>query len=278
MNRGFGRIQSPFDSRDYMLRDYMYGGKTYIGALLNEKQWEFPGLSLDQGETNHCVGFTMANFGINCPINTKYTNDDGSDFYYMCKIIDKEPLKEDGSYIRSAAKVLKNLGKIDIYAFASNIEDIKYWIINKSPILAGTMWTEGMMTPDANNFLTISGEVVGGHAYLLNEWTSNDYIGIQNSWGENWGKNGKAYISAADFQKLFLSGGEALATVELLDKHNEPERPDIPVEEPIIIIPIEKSDGLLPILIKILCAKCREKETNNWLTSLFMKMFCDKQD
>jgi glycogen synthase len=66
-----------------------------------------------------------------------------------------------------------------------------------------------------DNTINISGDIAGGHAYLLNEWRSDNYIGIQNSWGYDWGKNGKAYISASDFEKLFVYDGEALTAVEL---------------------------------------------------------------
>jgi hypothetical protein len=116
--------------------------------------------------------------------------------------------------VRSGAKVLMNEGRISAYAFARNLHDIKWWLLNRGPIIMGTIWTVDMFTPNADNIITIGGEVVGGHAYLINEWRSDNYIGILNSW-DGWGKNGKAYISADHLERLFTYQGEALTAIEL---------------------------------------------------------------
>jgi hypothetical protein len=221
---GMGRKPSPFDQRDYKLETFipdMKGLKTIMEEKVS-KNWDFPGETLNQGSTPHCVGFSMANFGINLPVNSKYTNEDGHDFYYLCKIVDGEPNEENGSYIRSAGKVLKDVGRIDAYAFAFSMDAIKWWIINKGPMIAGIVWTSGMMYPDENDIIRPTGQVVGGHAILLNEWTEDNYIGIQNSWGDVWGEDGKAYISAEDFETLFAYNGEVMTTVELPLESPEP--------------------------------------------------------
>jgi hypothetical protein len=211
---GFGRIPSPYDPKDYELKTFIH--RTAESEQKKEKSWKFPSTSLDQFDTGHCVGFSMANFGINYPTHTKFTNADGHNFYYLCKIKDGQPKMENGSDIRSAAKVLKDLKIIEGYAWAKTIDEVKYWLLNKGPMIVGTDWTEGMDNPDANNIVRASGKVLGGHAYLLNEWTKDNLIGIQNSWDDRWGKNGKAYIPAKDFEYLLKRwGGEALTAVEI---------------------------------------------------------------
>lgn len=57
-----GRIKSPFDARDYNLRNFIPRGLPEV--IIKERIWEFPHEPLDQAETNHCVGFSMASFGI----------------------------------------------------------------------------------------------------------------------------------------------------------------------------------------------------------------------
>ena len=220
---GLGRIKSKFDERDYNLKDFLPKGAFL--KLVNEKVWEYPPehMALDQGNTAHCVGFSMANFGLNYPTHIDFTNDDGHKFYYQCKEIDGTPLNEDGSTIRSAAKVLQKSGRIQGYAFAPDMPTIKWWLLNRGPMIVGTAWMRDMFIPDANNILHITGDIVGGHAYLLNEWRIDNYIGIQNSWGNLWGKEGKAYISAEDFGKLFIYDGEAMTAVEL-DVYNQPSK------------------------------------------------------
>jgi hypothetical protein len=220
MTRQFGRIESPIDERDYKLSSFIK--KDYTSGIITEKRWRFYGSPLDQGETGHCVGFSMANFGVNDPINTKYTNEDAHKFYYLCKIKDGEPKAETGSNIRSAAKVLVDLGVIQGYAFAETLDEVRYWLLNKGCMIVGTHWYEGMDSVGKNNIISLSGKKLGGHAYLLNEVkiiNGVEYFGIQNSWNGYWGDNGRAYISSKEFEKLLKSwGGEALAAVEI--EHN----------------------------------------------------------
>ena len=199
MSRQFGRIPSPIDDRDWSLKDFI----PPHFRIAQDAKWDFPCTPLDQENSSHCVGFSMAHFGINLPTWTVYSKEDAHDFYYKCKIVDGEPGAENGSTIRSAAKVLQDVGAIDNYAFAREVESIRWWILNKGPLIVGTLWTEGMMTPDENNMLDISGFILGGHAYLINEWTKDGRVGIKNSWGPKWGDNGKAYITVEDFRRLF---------------------------------------------------------------------------
>lgn len=212
----FGRIPSTFDPRDFNLRAFMPRSTAFISvSIVNYKNWEYLDTPLDQKDTPHCVGFSMANFGINLPIHTPYTVKDAHDFYYKCKVDDGSPNKEEGASIRNAARVLKQEGKIDAYAFAMDITAIKWWLLHRGPLMVGTIWTEGMLTSDENNMILPIGNIVGGHAYLLNEWTKDGKVGIQSSWGTRWGINGKAYMTADNFTALFKYGGEAVTAVEL---------------------------------------------------------------
>ena len=212
---GMGRVPSPFDSRDFNLGAFIPKGALALG-LIRQRNWSFPAPEpLDQEETQHCVGFSIADFGINLPTYTKYTDEDGHQFYRLCKIEDGDPQGEGGSNLRSAAKVMKSLKRIDNFAFASTLAQVKYWLLYRGPLIAGTVWTVNMFYPNGNNIINVGGEVVGGHAYLLNEWTKEGYIGIQNSWGNRWGIKGKAYISSVEFEKLLRQGGEVVTSVEL---------------------------------------------------------------
>lgn len=214
--RKFGRIVSPPDPRDFNLKWFI---PKKLEPAPTSRKWDFPATSLDQGETPHCIGFGIADFGINLPTFTQYTNEDGHEFYYKCKVVDGDPGNENGSTLRSAAKVLQEIGAINNYAFAQNLSSIKWWLLNRGPLIAGTIWTEYMMEPNEDLVLDTGGYILGGHAYILNEWTEDGLIGIQNSWGKEWGDNGKAYIRADDFAELFVNYGEALTAIELENYH-----------------------------------------------------------
>ena len=223
---GFGRKPSPIDLRDYHAIDYIpkKAIKRMLSDAIKEINWAYLKESLDQENTGHCCGFSMANFGINLPKFTDYDNEDGHKFYYLCKVEDGEPNNEDGSYIRTAGKVLRNRNIISTYAFAKDIAEIKWWILNRGSVIVGTPWTSDMLMANESNIVRISGQIVGGHAYLLvgiKEINGKEYFIIQNSWGKSWGIDGRAYISVEDFKILFAYGGEALATLENVEKKSD---------------------------------------------------------
>jgi hypothetical protein len=211
---GLGRRTSPFDARDYRLASFMpmFAGNDFIAPDTN---WELPTAPLNQKDTPHCGGFSIATWGNTLPVQDNFVDQDGHDFYYKAKIFDSEPGQENGTCERSVAKVLKQERLIDAYAFASSVPEAKWWLVNKGPLLVGSYWTRGLFTPDSNNIVHITGEVVGGHAYVINQIKNNDLLGIQCAWGENWGVHGKAYIPISEFAVLFRQEGEIIATTEL---------------------------------------------------------------
>jgi hypothetical protein len=230
---GLGRLPSPLDIRDYRLAAFIPPLK---GNLSGSKSWDFPSEPLNQDLTAHCVGFAMADFGINLPVQTMYTNQDGHDFYYKCKVVDGAPGKEDGTSLRAAAIVLRQLEKIPSYAFAATTDEITYWILNKGPMIAGTKWTADMFFPNTDNIIRPTGDVKGGHGYLINGKTSDGFYHIQNSWGE-WGVDGGAYISISDFEILLRNDGEAIAAVESTPS-------DVPIQKECFLVALLKRLGM----------------------------------
>jgi hypothetical protein len=212
--RQFSRFPSPVDIKDYPLKGYI----PRFGDLSGNQLWEFRRESpLDQGDHPWCVGFSGADYGINDPVQDPYDNETGKKFYDLCKIIDGEPGAQNGSCVRSIAKVLQNEGRISNYAFAASTDEITYWLLHKGPVIVGTSWYEGMSTADENNIVHISGVNLGGHAYVLNGVTTVAGIRcyrIQNSWNGYFGIMGQAYISITDFAILLRNQGEAMAAVE----------------------------------------------------------------
>ena len=198
-----------------------------LGDLSGARDWPFHANALDQGNHGWCTGFGLADFGINDPIQDAYTNDDGKRFYYLCKVEDGEPGQENGSTVRSVAKVAQNIGRITAYAWAASTDEITYWLLHQGPVIVGVNWYYGMETPDAKNIIHPTGGVAGGHCFLLNEKTDNELYGLQNSWGSTWGVNGKAYISIKDFGDLLAADGEAMTAVE------EPLSPEPPAPDPV---------------------------------------------
>lgn len=214
MDHGLGRLPSGFDKDDWNLRDFIPVGAP--PTQIKEMYWDFPHQSLDQGSKPHCVGFGMAGFGISEPVHDDFTDEDGHRFYYLAKEFDPPEIPlEGGSSVRSAAKALKKMGLINSYAFAPDVSLVKWWLLNRGPMIAGTIWTTDMFKPDDFGIVHPNGDIEGGHCYVLNGMRADDYVGFKNSWGDPWGINGNAFISLVDLEKLFNYSGEVLAAVEL---------------------------------------------------------------
>ena len=198
---GMGRNASPKDERDFALADYM---PVDLGDLSGTMEWNYNRPLLDQGKSPHCPGFGAANFGNNPPVEDSFTNADGDRFYYLCKVIDGEPNQENGSNTRTVGKMLKQVGRINAYAFAANTDEMTYWLLHNGPVMIGSDW-----------YTDPTGKVAGGHFYIVNATYGNKIYRIHNSWDDQWGVHGEAYISVPDMAFLLNNQGEAMTAVEL---------------------------------------------------------------
>jgi hypothetical protein len=251
-----GRKKPRPDRRDFQMRDFLLGAKTlttsftpattlqdladnpafdfwsvypewdFIKGLravtptpapgVTQKEWELL-IQLDQGQTGHCVGFGNAAWGNSAPIEDTFQNADGHKIYYMAKVIDGEPGKEDGSSVHSGVKAMKQLGRVQSYYFGTTIDVIKQWVLEQNPVICGTDWFNDMFTPDADGVVVPTGGVAGGHCYLMLGYDeSSDLFEFDNSWGPSWGKKGRFFMHASDVETLMnRSGAEYCGAVEL---------------------------------------------------------------
>jgi hypothetical protein len=254
-----GRLPSPPDPRDFKLADFKDAspldvalakllaspkvapatkqfGKAvvaYINAMnppepppiptpdpTTEVFWTNPRPLLNQGDTPHCVGFSGAHWGNTLPVGNVFEGKDGDAMYYECKMLDGEPGAENGTYVRSLAKVLTNRGRVGAYAFAEKVDELRDWVRSQGPVIVGTTWYDDMFYPDPAGFITPTGPVAGGHAYLLvgdrpESGTKPGFFIFLNSWGVEWGQQGYFKITHNDFGKLLEDYGEACVTLEL---------------------------------------------------------------
>lgn len=118
------------------------------------------------------------------------------------------PPDDTGSDGLSVAKVLKTNGWISGYQHATSFEAM-LTALARQPVIVGTDFLNDMFYPDADGRLHVSGDVAGGHEYVLDEIdVENKRVWMCNSWGEGWGLNGRAYFTWDDFSNLLASDGD----------------------------------------------------------------------
>lgn len=118
------------------------------------------------------------------------------------------PPEDTGSDGLSVAKVLQGRGMISGYTHATTLEAL-LTALSKQPVIVGTEWRTDMFEPGSDGRLKITGNVEGGHEYCLDELdVENGRVWLQNSWGEGWGLNGRAWLSWADMKTLLAADGD----------------------------------------------------------------------
>lgn len=214
-----GRISVP-DKRDgnFPLRSMLPKAPT----VRTYRYWWPNGWWGDQGSTSECVAFSWCHWLAEGPITQKQTTKgtsivDPNYLYAEAQKVDEWPGENyDGTSVRAGAKILMRDGFISSYNWAWDIDTVVSALLSVGPLVVGTNWYDGMFYPDANSKISVSGNLAGGHAYLLDGVnTKTGLIRIKNSWGKGWGHSGFAYISISDMGRLISEEGEACLAVEI---------------------------------------------------------------
>ena len=220
MSRRYGWRPSPPDPRDWppeKLEQMIESGLAEPVPAL----WDTP-VTLDQGNTGHCVGFAGATFVASANayvgITTGVDNALGHELYYAAKIHDNDGPEnlETGSTLRSLAKVLKERGYIDGYSLTADFDAIDRWVGSRGGVVCGLYWYEGMKKPDSKGLVKPTGAKLGGHAICCRgkDQPVMDNV-FRNSWGKRWGKDGECGMSDITLRYLYEQQGEALLMVKL---------------------------------------------------------------
>ena len=187
--------------------------------VLTQRYWDANGWWGDQGNTPQCVGYSWSHWLEDGPVQQSgippiikpfdiYKNAQKLDEWYGENY--------DGTSVRGAVKYLKNIGKVKSYYWAFDVQTLSETILKLGPVVVGTNWYNGMFYPNKTGLIKIGGQMVGGHAYLINGVdTKTKQFRIKNSWGKSWGKGGHAFISFNDMSRLIKENGEICLAIEL---------------------------------------------------------------
>lgn len=211
-----------------------------IRSLLTAEQLNNPrsytwacGTYLDQGPNGSCVGFGISHEIIARPKPVLMDYAKAFSIYKRAQQIDQWPGEGyEGTSVLAGMKAATEYGYFKEYRWAgagsgNALEDLVIAVGYRGPAVLGTNWYEGMNQSDARDFVRVSGNVLGGHCYLIRgvacRWLfsvpvaerrfSNidldlSYGKIRNSWGSGH-STADCYITFRDLQRLLREGGEA---------------------------------------------------------------------
>lgn len=213
-----GCLPEKKDIRDYKLK----AGVISAADLPEEFTFDVEAPVKNQGAVNSCVAHAMSS------ILESYTEDDlSTNFIYGTQKM-LYGHEGEGMYLRDACATALKYGDMKYEDCPGNIEvpdcyesaeatlkvsekkeaayyyrinryfscnspaEIKYAIYNYGPVLAALNWSYSFYVDDEGILRTDDEkpEYCGGHAIMVIGWTKDGFL-CQNSWGENWGFNGK---------------------------------------------------------------------------------------
>jgi hypothetical protein len=214
---GLGRRYAP-DSRD---ADFPIRALLAAPSARQYRYWSDAGWWGDQGDQPHCVGYSWVHWVEDGPVGHAGPAPviNPSQLYRDAQRVDEwEGESYDGTSVRAGAKVLQAAGRVVAYHWASTIEEIVQAVLEEGPVVMGTNWYTGMFDTDAKGLMTISGSLAGGHAWIINGVNRRSGLfRMKNSWGREWGNNGRAWISIGHVARLLREEGEACLAVEAMD-------------------------------------------------------------
>ena len=75
-------------------------------------------------------------------------------------------------------------------------------------------WREGMRHPDTDGYIRTTGESLGGHEVELTGIdVRRQRVVVTNSWGTQWGVQGRAFLTFDDLGMLLHEEGDAFVVV-----------------------------------------------------------------
>jgi hypothetical protein len=202
----------------------------FAEAPLRSRTHRCYGLPLDQRRIGSCTGNAGAGAMNTAPLHRAggplYRERDAAVFYAENTATDTYPGTwsfdhidpetgevyghgdDTGSDGLAMAKTLQRRGLITRYEHAFGLQQALATLANW-PVITGVPWYEGMFDPDAQGYVSISGQVAGGHEFLVRgiDVRTRSVLAV-NSWGVSWGQGGHFRMTWDTWGRLLAEQGD----------------------------------------------------------------------
>jgi hypothetical protein len=123
------------------------------------------------------------------------------------------PPQDVGSSGLAVMKVCKKRRYIKEYRHAFGFEETLRALV-LAPVIAGINWYEGFDTPSRSGECKMRGNVRGGHEIVVDAIdVERKRVWASQSWGPEWGIDGRFYFSFATFEALLHEDGDVTTAV-----------------------------------------------------------------
>jgi hypothetical protein len=184
----------------------------YAGGKERKSIRRTKSLHLDQGQEGACTGFGAEHVRALSPGRQVTSNSMAQEIYHRARFLDEWAGEDyEGSSVNGAMKAEREMGYITGWRWCRTTAELRHALSYHGAVEAGTWWYEGMIEPDEDGFLHVTGSRIGGHAYALagyGMWQGRRRYRVENSWGPAWGDNGGAWIWEDDLVRLMEDEGE----------------------------------------------------------------------
>jgi hypothetical protein len=134
------------------------------------------------------------------------------------------PPDDTGSSGLAVAKVLRERGYIKAYRHAFSF-NAAVTALQLSPVITGVNWYSSFYRPNLNGECVITSRAVvdGGHEVVVDAIdVENKRVRFTNSWGQGWGRYGRAWFSFETWQRLLSERGDVTSFVPLVEAEPVP--------------------------------------------------------
>lgn len=169
---------------------------------------------LDQGQEGACTGFGEEHVRALSPYAQPTSNRLAQQVYEQARREDEwEGEDYEGSSVNGAMRAARTLGLISKWYWARTTTQARHGLSYHAAGQLGVNWYTGCFYTDEQGFISLDGQVEGGHSlalagYVRRPERTEVAFRLENSWGPSWGDRGGCWIWESDLARLLAENGE----------------------------------------------------------------------